>query len=566
MSSGREASAAAGAATAANAPSRDRRAEARLAALVQDAQDAVIAKDLDGVITDWNQGAERMYGYTAEEAIGRHISMLVPSNRHREERVILDRIKRGERLQTYETERIRKDGVRIDVSLTVSPIREPEHGVIGASVLARDITAELRRRHAQAFLARVAHAFHSSLDPGEAASLIVETAVPELAELCILDMVLADGSIGRPTIAAADPDVAAGLREVRREAPIDRDGSHPVAEAIRTRRSLVVADLTDERVHADVAQSERHREFITAHGYSSAVVVPLIARGRLLGTISFLHVQNDRRYSDEEVALLEDLGARAAMAIDNARLYRERADVAATLQRSLRPDQPPEIPGIETGVVFEAVGEGIEVGGDFYDLFHSGETWGLLIGDVVGKGPAAAALTGQIRHTVRALAIEGWSPARVLDRVNAVLYEALPSGTFASAQLLALRPNRGGASFELASAGHPPAALCRPGRARSIGGGTVLGVVADAQIATVACELGPRDLLLLYTDGWLDAGPVNAHRSPEAIAEEAGRDLGAPLAEILARLRADALERARGRLTDDLVLLGLRPIDARGDA
>src|SRR4051812_41474460 len=93
--------------------------QGRFAAIVRDAHDGVIAKDLEGTITAWNPAAERMYGYASEEAIGRHISMIVPGDHAHEEQVILDKIKAGQRLDTYETERIRKDGARIDVSLTV---------------------------------------------------------------------------------------------------------------------------------------------------------------------------------------------------------------------------------------------------------------------------------------------------------------------------------------------------------------------------------------------------------------------------------------------------------------
>src|SRR4051794_10154353 len=138
-----------------------RESQGRFAAIVRDAHDGVIAKDLKGIITAWNPAAQRMYGYTPEEAIGRHISMIVPGDHAHEEQVILDKIAAGQRLDTYETERIRKDGVRIDVALTVSPIRDAGGEIVGASIVARDITAEKRRRSVQAFIARVGSSFHA---------------------------------------------------------------------------------------------------------------------------------------------------------------------------------------------------------------------------------------------------------------------------------------------------------------------------------------------------------------------------------------------------------------------
>ena len=117
----------------------------RLAALVESSDDAIVSKDLNGIIRSWNAGAERLFGYTAQEAIGRPILMLIPSDHADEERSILERIRRGERIEHYETIRRRKDGTLVDISLTVSPIVD-EHGrIVGASKIARDITD--RKRH-----------------------------------------------------------------------------------------------------------------------------------------------------------------------------------------------------------------------------------------------------------------------------------------------------------------------------------------------------------------------------------------------------------------------------------
>ena len=127
-----------------------------LAAIVESTDDAVLSKDSRGIVTSWNPGAERLYGYSAEEAIGRHVSFLVPSDHRGEEARILARAMTGERIETYETERIRADGTRIEVSLTVSPIAARDEGVIGASVIARDITAHKRAEEMQLRLARQA--------------------------------------------------------------------------------------------------------------------------------------------------------------------------------------------------------------------------------------------------------------------------------------------------------------------------------------------------------------------------------------------------------------------------
>jgi PAS domain S-box-containing protein len=115
-----------------------------LAAIVDSSDDGIISKNLDGVITSWNKAAERLFGYSAEEAVGRHITLIIPSDRLPEEAMILDRLKRGERVEHFETVRVRKDGGMLDVSLTISPVKDSQGRVIGASKIARDITAQKR--------------------------------------------------------------------------------------------------------------------------------------------------------------------------------------------------------------------------------------------------------------------------------------------------------------------------------------------------------------------------------------------------------------------------------------
>jgi PAS domain S-box-containing protein len=126
----------------------------RLAAIVESSEDAILAKNLDGIITDWNQGAEHLFGYTAAEAIGRPVTMLIPLERQDEEPVILARIRRGERIEHYETIRRRKDGSLIEISLTVSPVKDGTGRIVGASKIARDVTEQRRAEDRQAMLLR----------------------------------------------------------------------------------------------------------------------------------------------------------------------------------------------------------------------------------------------------------------------------------------------------------------------------------------------------------------------------------------------------------------------------
>jgi PAS domain S-box-containing protein len=530
-----------------------------LAEVVKGTQDAVLSKDLEGTITSWNPAAERLYGYDAEEAIGRNVSFLIPPERKHEERLIRDRVRKGERLDTYETERIRADGARIVVSLTVSQIRNPLRGVVGASVIARDITAETRRRRAQEFLVAASRLLDASLDPVQTARTIVSTAVPELAELCLIDFLREDGRLGDSVVAGADPAAAARLEEIRRASPLEPDGDHPVAQVLRGGEPMIWRDLKQPDVAESVAQSEDHRRLMTDAGYNSAAVVPLRARGRTLGALSFLHALGDLRYDPDDLDFLSELGDRAAMALDNARLYRERDLVAENLQRGLRPPGPAEVEGLDISVVFEAAGVGIEIGGDLYDVLPTEDGCWILVGDVAGRGSAAAGVSVAVRHSVRGLTREVAEPEEVLGRVNELLLAGQSLNDFATALLIRMRRDGDGWKLALASAGHPPAIHSTPSGASRLGGGTVLGGWERPSLAVHEARMGPGDTLVLCTDGWLEAGPVAEHREPEALAEMAHSLGDLELGRLTERLREDALRRGGGSLHDDMVVLAVRP-------
>ncbi|HEX3909367.1 MAG TPA: GAF domain-containing SpoIIE family protein phosphatase [Solirubrobacteraceae bacterium] len=365
----------------------------------------------------------------------------------------------------------------------------------------------------------------TSLDPAEALRNLARAAVPDLAELCVVDLLNRDGTIATTVAASVDPTVATGVERLRTEVPLNLDGGHPVARALREGAPCVIADLTDADELAGVAQNDEHQRFMQAAGYRSAAVFPMIARGRTHGTISFLHVRSNARYSRGVLDVLEDLSGRAAMAFDNARLYAERTRVAQTLRRSLMPSVLPRIPGLELASFFRPLGAGSEVGGDFYDAFGDERSCWLVVGDVCGKGAEAAALTGFLRHTTVAYARGAVSPGEVLTRVNRVMLEQDFEGRFATAILVNLRFDGANAGSEsalvtVASAGHPAALLARgDGSVGELGErGALLGVFADATIAETSTVLAPGDSLSLYTDGLLEAhAPARTLTSQEMI-------------------------------------------------
>ena len=326
------------------------RAEAsahRLAAIVQSSDDAIIGKTLEGTITSWNPGAARMFGYEEAEVMGRSITLIAPPDRLDEEAEVLRRLASGEIIDHFETVRMRKDGGRVDVSLSVSPIRSAAGVIIGASSIARDISVHKRaeaeraarleaerraRESAEAaerravFLAEVGTILASSLEYDTTLTRVARLAIPTLTDLCAIDLLEPDGSTRRVAAAHVDPAKEALVREVRALHGFNSDAPSGVPAVIRTRRSAFVPEATDDDL-VGAARTPEQLAMFRRLGLRSWVIVPLIARDEILGAMTFVITESERRYTPADVAFAETIAARAATAIDNARLYRE-ADAA----------------------------------------------------------------------------------------------------------------------------------------------------------------------------------------------------------------------------------------------
>jgi serine phosphatase RsbU (regulator of sigma subunit) len=322
---------------------------------------------------------------------------------------------------------------------------------------------------------------------------------------------------------------------------------------------MIWRDLTSPSVVREIAQNDDHLRFMEETDYNSAAVVGLVARGRILGALSFLHAKGDLRYDQGDLDFLAELADRAAMALDNARLYSERNRIAESLQGGLRPPSPAEVPGLEISVVFEAAGEGVEIGGDFYDVIPAADGCWVLIGDVAGKGSAAAGVSVAVRHSVRGLTREIDEPGEVLHRVNEMLLEGRTLNDFATALLMRMRREQDTWRVTLAAAGHPPAIHAGGKGHVQLGGGTVLGAWQDSPVDRHEVDIGPDETIVLCTDGWLEAGPVSHHHDPDALGEMVDSLHGLELTELTERLRRDAVDRGSGALRDDMVVLAIRP-------
>jgi PAS domain S-box-containing protein len=456
------------------------RSRSLLAAIVESSTDAVIGKTLGGTITSWNAAAERLYGYAAEEAVGRHISLVVPEELREDLAEIMTRLGRGERVERAETVRLRRDGARIDMSLAVSPIRDPSGRLVGASTVARDITEQKRaegertrlarlvehererlknllanvpgvvweawgepdesgqridfvsdhveqmlgytvgewlsthnfwlsivhpedreraaaearaiyesrgggvsqfrwvRRdgrvvHVEArsrvtldargrpagmrgvtmdiserkaveerlrFLAEASRVLGSSLDYETTLEGLARLAVEGLAAYCLIDLVDDDGRARRVAAAHRDPRLRPLVERLREFPPGPQSAGVP--RVLRTGRPEAVSEVTEETLPG-LARDAEHARLLRELGLKSFLAVPLDARGRTIGALTFSSTVARRDYTEADIGYAREIAARAALAIENARLYaraqevnRAKDEFLATLSHELR--------------------------------------------------------------------------------------------------------------------------------------------------------------------------------------------------------------------------------------
>lgn len=396
-----------------------------------------------------------------------------------------------------------------------APVTGADGTYYGRIWVFRDITEHRRQEQRLAFLANAGAVLDASLDVARTLQTVTGLFVPELAERCTVHMV------GDPL--ETGPDGA-------------------VATVLRTGHSQIVRSPAE-----------------CLAGAGSAMLVALRARQRTIGVL-MLSAPAGRTYDGDDLRLVADVAGRAALALDNARLYEERSRVATTLQRSLLPERLPESEGLELAARYRPAGAESEVGGDFYDAFADDDGGVVLVmGDVCGKGAQAAALTALARHTVRAAALRESDPLEVLALLDAAIRRGTADGRFCTIALCHLRPVAGGVQVTAACGGHPAPFVLRPGAGieelHCRGG--VLGLGLEAPSTVARTVLAPGDVLLLFTDGLTDARINGRLVAPETVVEWCS-GLGGRSAEDVVATIERRLADARAELRDDVALLAAR--------
>ena len=408
------------------------------------------------------------------------------------------------------------------------------------------------RRARLSFLAEASDLLAGNLDQEKTVALAAQLVVPRLAAWCAALLPGEDGELSPAYVWHADESLIDALTGLLNEAPAlqVRPGEGP------REWSLNAAGASPARDLGSAAAAELASD--------PAWCLPLVARDRSLG-IFLIGRPREGALARETVELAEDLTRRVALALDNARLYSEQLQATNALQRSLLPPELPDIPGVELAAGYEAAGEGNEVGGDFYDVFEATPgRWRFAIGDVCGKGPEAAAVTGLTRHALRILAREGHDVPTVLERLNALIVDEGSRARFITLIHGELRPASASgeaAVVSLVCAGHPqPLVLRSAGGVEAVAEPQpLLGVLDGVTFEQNTFRLSPGDVLLCVTDG------VTERRCGDRLLDDDDglRDLLGDCPDlnagsVVARIQRTVREFGPDPPTDDLALLVFR--------
>ncbi|MGH2879355.1 MAG: SpoIIE family protein phosphatase [Solirubrobacteraceae bacterium] len=552
------------------------RAERRLQAVLVNLAEAITVVDADGHTVFANQAAADLLKVEDPAALmaaqpGQIMTNFIVFDEQGNE-LELDampgrRLFAGEQVQPLLVRNIvRATGEERWIIVRSSPVLDPDSGELLYVVnVFENITEVKRVQLAESFMSEASRVLASSLDYGETLRRVARLAVPVVASWCAVDVLGEHGEIERVAVHHPDPEMVALAQRLNREYSLSLEEPNGTPEVIRTGEARIYTDIPADAL-AEYARDNEHLRLLATIGATAVIIVPMIGADRVTGAITLVSSGHDRRLSAEDLPLAERLARRAGTAVENARLYTQRSQIANTLQQALLPESLPAIPGAQVQARYRAAGELNDVGGDFYDVFAAEEdSWMLVIGDVCGKGPRAAGVTALARHTLRAAALSGNTPARMLDMLHRALQAQPADADLCTVCLVRLRQSGENMSLCIALAGHPPPLIVdRDGKSRPVGRpGTLLGVLDPISVHETTSELGSGQTLLLYTDG-----VPEARDGKDLLGEQGLRRLclQAPtlsLDGLLAHIEHGALAHAGGSLRDDLAMLALRLDETR---
>ena len=508
-----------------------------------------------------NAAFRRLFGLTDEAVIGRrpsevddHMDMALI------ERTIAEQvIKKGVPVADVPVAQTQA-GKRQVILWSADPVTENGQ-VLGVLCRFRDVTGQTTSlQQAHVLLERASHEIGTTLDIHRTAEELADLAVPELADgiaIDLLDEVLQGENLPRAGSGAlqfrrvAVRDTSKARAKVNFEAGdlITEPYTSPATAAVWRGNPLLA------RNPAEIRRTFPHPpdrvEAILALSVHTFMAVPLIARGVTLGVAVFWRAEHPEPFGAADMRLASDIASRAAVSIDNARLYTREHNTAITLQRSLLPRHVPPVAGLDIAYRYQPASQTAEVGGDWFDVIPlADQQVALVVGDVTGHSIHAAATMGQLRTTTAALARLGCPPEEIMGQLSCVVAE---HGEETGATCLYAHYDPASRRCRLTSAGHLPPALRHPdGTVEFIDvpGGVMLGVGPGRYPAT-SIGLPPGSVLALYTDGLIEHPGEDISDGLARLAGTLAADPGQPLDQLCDSVLASLGARAR----DDIALL-----------
>jgi serine phosphatase RsbU (regulator of sigma subunit) len=373
----------------------------------------------------------------------------------------------------------------------------------------------------------------------------------DVASWVIIDIERADALRRQFVIGPQDQAAQDLARKVR---TLDPPPASAPGQVHATGTSLVLAHADDAGILGTTADGT---PLLMLLGATSLISVPVTDGTTSYGALTLARTGDEGRFEIADLGLAEDIGRHLGVAIRVDRMFRHRAASAEALQSSLLPATLPEVPGLDLFAAYQPASEGLEVSGDFYDVFPVQDGWAITVGDVCGKGQEAAAMTAAARHAIRVLAHWNPDPVDVLARVNEVMLAGDYEDRFVTAKLAYLRWDGSRLHVRLASAGHPGPALVRPdGRVDVLsGGGLPLGLFPDADPQLEELELGEGDLLFFYSDGVTDARTPDLRYFEDSLADELAGLAGRSAAETARMVQGLVTGFSQDELRDDMTIL-----------
>jgi len=516
-----------------------RESEEKYRRIIETAYEGVWIINAEEKTTFVNERMARLLGYTVDEMAGRPIFEFMDEEGRAYAKSKLERRRSGI-AEAYEFEFKRKNGTVLCAIVSSNPLYDAEGRYTGAMAMITDITDRKRAEQLNDALNRVNTVISSTLN------------FDEIMQKVVVESANGIGSEGGIVLLREDDNWVLGYaygypKEIIGTRLTSDEAKH-AAVAARNKEPVIVEDTSsDERVNRKMMQN---------FGIRSVLTVPLMTRGDSIGALCFCYRSKQVVFDEPEVDFAKKLATSISLALENARLYSAERSIADTLQEALV-TMPKKLEGVNFGHLYRSATEATKVGGDFYDLFElEHDKVGIVIGDISGKGIEAATLTAFVKNTLRAYALEGYSPALVMTKTNNASVGVMSPSTFVTVFLGILDTQTGRLIY--CSAGHPPAIL--KGRASGevallSAHSPIIGAFPDVVYADDEVGIEKGDTLILYTDGLVEAR-CNGNLLGEDLLVQFIKELEPlPTDDIPYAILNTVISCAGGKFVDDVAIL-----------